>query len=422
MGKFIDVIKRFFLASEKENIDKQQLVLKSYTTQVIEYLEGNNDVDDNQLCHSISEHFDYYSMCELAVWVQVNNHIENRCSFLTEYKFNKVIINSRRDFEDVKQSCSKTEYLAFLIGVKKKLLCVLDFINVKESIYDVDTEIIQTVAVLEQHLEEPITIRDAFGYFFIYEKKVAQNLFVNFLSNCIKKNGGHPNIVMFLHTTVDDLMNKLDMCFIPVVNHLNFSSNSIYSFNPIVNIGLDEIREISKSKEYFLQSIPLEELKKEELINVKEDCCDIIYIKFMLYEFFKFICKKEFDFEDKNVFDFFWSNCTEKTSGFSKLELNYAHSVLNRLVAEDRKHLNYIIAIFLYFKNGDLITMLPTKLPRLLSSYFGVHSLKEKTIYDMLTRENISNKSFNKDNSYVNDWAAVKQKEFSKSFINSDVY
>jgi len=414
MGRLIEVIKRYFFASEKENIYKQQLVLKSYAIQVIEYLDTNKDVDKNLVCQAISEKFDYYSICELAIWLQVNNHLKNNYSFLTEYKFSKVVINSKRDFEDVKQSCSKTEYLAFLIGVKKKLLGLSDFINVKESIYDVDTEIIQTVAILERHLEDPVTTRDAFGYFFIYEKKVAQNLFVNFLSNCIKKNGGHPNIVMFLHTTVDDLMNKLDMCFIPVVNHLNFSSNSIYSFNPIVNIGLDEIREISKSKEYFLQSIPLEELKKEELINVKEDCLDIEYIKFMLHQFFKFICKDEFYFEDKNVFDFFWSNCTEKTSRFSKLELNYAHSVLNRLVAEDRQCLNYIIAIFLYLKNGDLITKLPTKLPKILSLYFGVNSLKERTIYELLTRESLSNKSFNKDNNYVNDWAVIKQKEYCK--------
>ncbi|MCC9042566.1 hypothetical protein LNQ81_07670 [Myroides sp. M-43] len=420
MGKFIDVIKRFFFASEKEN--KQQLILKSYTTQVIEYLEGNADIDNNQLCHSISEHFDYYSICELAIRLQENNHLENTYSFLREYKFSKVFINSKRDFEDVKQSCSKTEYLAFLIGVKKKLLSISDFINVKESIYDVDTEIIQTVAVLEQHLKEPITIRDAFGYFFIYEKKIAHNLFVNFLSICIKKNGGHPNIVMFLHTTVDDLMNKLDMYFIPVVNHLNFSSDSIYRFNPMVNIGLDEIREISKSKEYFLQSIPLEKIDEDELINVNTDCKDIEYIKFMLYQFFKFICQDEFYFEDKNVFDFFWSNCTEGPSRFSKLELNYAHSVLNRLVAQDRQCLNYIIAIFLYFKNGDLITKLPTKLPRLLSLYFGANSLKERTIYDMLTRETLSNKSFNKDNSYINDWASIKQKEYSKLLINNSVY
>ncbi|MEC4052596.1 hypothetical protein VSP10_07300 [Myroides odoratimimus] len=411
MGKFIDVIKRFFLASEKENIDKQQLVLKSYATQVIEYLVGNNDIDNNQLCHSISEHFDYYSICELAIWLQVNNHLENNYSFLREYKFSKIVINSKKDFEDVKQSCSKTEYLAFLIGVKKKLLCILDFINVKESIYDVDTEIIQTVAVLEQHLEEPITIRDAFGYFFIYEKKVAQNLFVNFLSNCIKKNGGHPNIVMFLHTTVDDLMNKLDMCFIPVVNHLNFSSNSIYSFNPIVNIGVDEIREISKSKEYFLQSIPLEELKKEELINENEDCKNIEYIKFMLHEFFKFICKEEFYFEDKNVFDFFWSNCTETISSYSKLELNYAHSVLNRLVTENRQCLNYIIAIFIYLKDAEYFKKGSVKkISMIMHLYFGVYSYN--TLQQYISRDEKQSETFKADYSNIYSWAFEKQKCF----------
>lgn len=423
MGKFINMIEDFFFASEKENINKPQLVLKSYTTQVIEYLEANKDIDKDLVCQTITAKFDYYSICELALWLKGNRQFENSFSFLKEYEFSKVVINSKRIFEDVKQSCTKTEYLAFLIGVKKKLLSLSVSINVKESIYDINTEIIQTAAILEQHLKEPVTVRDAFGYFFIYEKKVAQNLFVNFLSNCIKKNGEYNNIVMFLHTTVDDLMNKLDMSFIPVINHVNFSSNSIFSFNPLMNIGLDEIREISKSKEYFLQSIPLDKLEENELINVNEDCNDIEYIKFILNEFFKLICKEEFYFEDKNVFDFFWSNCTEKTSSCSKVELYYAYSVLNRLVAKDRKVLNYIISIFIYLKNGDSFIKLPTKLPKILSLYFGANSLKERTTYELLSRKTVvNNKSFNKDIEYIYNWANSIEDDYNKMLINSAVY
>ncbi|WP_286419024.1 hypothetical protein, partial [Myroides odoratimimus] len=95
-----------------------------------------------------------------------------------------------------------------------------------------------------------------------------------------------------------------------------------------------------------------------------------------------------------------------------------------RLLRESKlvRNLSYIIAIFLYFKNGDLITRLPSKLPKILTMYFGVNSLKERTIYELLTRDTLNNKSFNKDNSYINDWAVIKQKEYANQLVNSSVY
>ncbi|MDM1453899.1 hypothetical protein [Myroides odoratimimus] len=423
MGNFINKIKNFFFASEKKN--ESQLVLKSYAVQVIDHLQNSSSVDTidtQELYDVIRRNFDYSSICELDNLLCGTSESQFVYSFLKKFEFDCVIKNSHREFEEIKINSSTTEYLAFLLGVKKKMIGISHLINIQKSIHDVDTRIIQQAALLEKYLEEPVSVRDAFGYFFIYEKEVAQNLFVNYLSNSIKKAGGYPNLVMCLHNTLDDLRIRLDMNFIPVVTHLNFRSKELFKFNALINNSFEEIYKISKIKEYFLQSIPLQDFKEEELINVAVDCCDIGYIKFILYEFFKFICKDEFYFEDKNVFEFFWSNCTEKTPSFSKLELNYAHSLLNRLVVEDRQNLYYIVAIFLYFKNGDLITRLPSKLPKILAMYFGVNSLKERTIYELLTRDTLNNKSFNKDNSYINDWAVIKQKKYTNPLVDSGVY
>ncbi|MDM1363256.1 hypothetical protein [Myroides marinus] len=96
--------------------------------------------------------------------------------------------------------------------------------------------------------------------------------------------------------------------------------------------------------------------------------------------------------------------------------------VLNRIVKEDRQILNFIIALFLYFKNGDLLSKVPTNVPKILSMYFGENSLKEGTIKDLLTRDVISNISFNKDNEYINDWAISVQNQYDNEIIDSVVY
>ncbi|MVX35389.1 hypothetical protein [Myroides sp. LoEW2-1] len=421
MGKFIDIIKRFFLASEKEK--KQSLVLKSYTTQVIEYLETNNEITGEDLYLKIIQCFNLKELRELQFQISINSTLTKYSSIFKDYDFSLMVEkNSFNPIEKAKVSLSKTEYLAYLLGEKKKLLNTLKTINVSNYIDNIDVEILQTMAILHKQVVTPLNVRDAFSYFFIYEKQKAKNLFKNYTSQYVKQNKEYDEVVFIMHTVMDDLQARLGLEYIPMIDSLNYRSVDIFTQNNLIHSSFSEIRNLANFKEYFLEVSPMDMLDEKYFINVKNDCSDIQYVEYVLFEFFKLVCKDQFEFKNTNVFLLFWSNCTEKISCYDRFELGHAHMVLNRLVKEDRQILNYIIAVFLYFKNGDLLSKVPTNLPKILSMYFGENSLKEGTIKDLLTREIISNISFNKDNEYINDWAIGIQNQYDKMFVDSGMY
>lgn len=421
MGKFIDIIKRFFLASEKEK--KQSLVLKSYTTQVIEYLETNNEITGEDLYLKIIQCFNLKELSELQFQISINSTLTKYSSIFKDYDFSLMVEkNSFNPIEKAKVSLSKTEYLAYLLGEKKKLLNTLKTINVSNYIDNIDVEILQTMAILHKQVVTPLNVRDAFSYFFIYEKQKAKNLFKNYTSQYVKQNKEYDEVVFIMHTVMDDLQARLGLEYIPMIDSLNYRSVDIFTQNNLIHSSFSEIRNLANFKEYFLEVSPMDMLDEKYFINVKNDCNDIQYVEYVLFEFFKLVCKDQFEFKNTNVFLLFWSNCTEKISCYDRFELGHAHMVLNRLVKADRQILNYIIAVFLYFKNGDLLSKVPTNVPKILSMYFGENSLKEGTIKDLLTREIISNISFNKDNEYINDWAIGIQNQYDKMFVDSGVY
>ena len=423
MGKLINKIKEFFFASERENIKKPQLVLKSYTAQVVEYLETNDGITEDDLYLEIIQYFNLKELCELQFQISLKSNLTKYSSIFKDYDFSLLVEKySFNPIEKAKVSLSKTEYLAYLIGEKNKLLNTSRIINVSNYIDSIDIEILQTMAILQKQVMTPLNVRDAFSYFFIYEKQKAMNLFKNYISQYVKQYKDYDEVVFIMHTVMDDLQARLGLEHIPMIDSFNYQSADIFSQNNLIYSSFSEIRSCVNFKEYFLEVSPLDMLDEKYFINVKNDCTDIKYVEYVLFEFFKLVCKDQFEFKNTNVFLLFWSNCTEKISSYDRFELGHAHMVLNRIVKEDRQILNFIIALFLYFKNGDLLSKVPTNVPKILSMYFGENSLKEGTIKDLLTREVISNISFNKDNEYINDWAIGVQNQYDKVFVDSSVY
>ncbi|MEK6451962.1 MULTISPECIES: hypothetical protein [unclassified Myroides] len=407
---------------------KKEFKILTPLEQLMEYLQGHSgsEVSFSSVEKELVMHFDYNDLIDLFTGPLQEKFkldlIENisTSSFMTLQE--KVFLS----FSEGKKKNSELHYLCELLAFKLNFLVRVSFLDksiskqfsisekgdVNYFLNVLDQLIFQALFQINENLEKnKVTLANCFGLLFLDDKKTAVNRFVNFISKELYSGVGssnHQNIIILK----DTFFRYLNMNFVPNISYHNYKNGMELFISENAIITKKELEKIIGQEEYFQKEIPLFELSEYELFQINDDFPEdrLDYSKEILRSFFEFICEEKFIYKESNVFELFFSSCTQTYPSFSRDDLYYAHGLLNSIVASNKQVFNYIISIFIFLKNSDSIKLVPKKLPKILYTYFKGNSLSQTTINQYIIREEKNSKEFLADCNYINDWAISIQK------------
>lgn len=413
---------------------KRKIKIQSVLEQVLTYVDVTpvEEVCFSSLEREIIEHFDYLTFIDLLLELSDVNSQLRIVVMLSTDTYEKMHLKAFRKWDLYKQDMSEVSYLCRLLKCKHDFLENLNKLSIpllerlgKSDKGDnnyfksvLDNKIFQELLLINSNLKEnSININNCFGLLFLEDKKQAINSFLNYVSKEIIYEEGKSNHQSFI-LSKDRFFHFLQLDFVPNVSYSNYKQRLNLFQEENMIISKKQIDIVIGQEEFFQKKLPLHELTLEELFSFNNDFPKekVDYMNDILKAFFEVICEKKFTYGETNVFELFFSSCTEVYPSYSKDELYYAYNLLNELVSKDKIIFYKILSVFIVLHNSDAIKLVPTKLPKILSTYFKGSTLSQSTMRQYISGKAKYSKEFLSILNEVNDWVVASEKEKRANF------
>ncbi|MGG5598317.1 hypothetical protein ACPDHJ_00755 [Myroides sp. C8-3] len=413
---------------------KRKIKIQSALEQVLTYLDVTpvEEICFSSLESEIVEHFDYITFINSLFELSDVNSQLNIVVMLSKDTFEKMHAKTFTILKSYKSDLSEVSYLCKILTSKYNFLKNLDSLPlpVLEILSKSDRGdndyfvkvlnlfIFKELMYLNNNLEmKNINISNCFGLLFLQDKKQAMNSFLNFVSKTMVSEEGKSNEQTFI-LIKDRFFSYLKLDWVPNISYSNYEQGVELFGRANMLVSRKKLEEIIGQVEFFQKKLPLHELSVEDMFSIQRDFPieKKDYVIEVLNAFFELICEKNFYYKDINVFVLFFSSCTEVYPSYSKEELYYAYNLLNDLVLKDKINFYKILAVFVVLHNSDAIKLVPTKLPKILSTYFKGSSLSQSTIRQYISGKAEKSKEFLSVLNEVNDWVISIEKENKVNF------
>lgn len=362
----------------------------NFKEQLSKYLNSNK-IDELELIE-IKNQILY--ICDIFEFIEIKDLLD-QYNILGSFVNNDYEIISFKNIKNIKEaelSLNTVDFLAYLISLRFRT-SQIDKIHVGYLNDYLDLKIIQTKVLLDDLKNNIFCINDAFGVFFIYEKKKALAVFLNFFVKLLKERPDH-EIFPYLISKFHHFFSLLGLEYIPFISRENYR-NLTSEDNSNNYIYKNEIQIAIREKEYFAKDYPLINIDFKKLLS-KNNYSDEGFLRYTISKYFELVLMGKSKFINGiDIADVFLSNLSDPIPIYEISELLNTKIILEKYIREENGKDSFL-AFFCCLYESSILIGISHKLPYLLEKYFGIELISSSTAEQYFKSSEKRSKNFKK--------------------------